>query len=73
MERLDSYIEDVLRCCPFKFCTHLAYYKSYMNKKCPATFGRRVLKSMTLSNNHYIPSGVIIETASEPIYRDPEI
>lgn len=35
-----------------------------------ASFGRRVLKGVTLSNGQYIPAGVIIEVPSHAIYND---
>tara|TARA_R110002003_G_scaffold9_25_gene598 strand:+ start:1333 stop:1764 length:432 start_codon:yes stop_codon:yes gene_type:complete len=35
-----------------------------------ASFGRRVLKGITLSNGQYIPPGVIIEVPSQAIYGD---
>jgi cytochrome P450 len=36
----------------------------------PASFGRRVLKGITLSNGQYIPPGVVIEVPSAAIYTD---
>jgi cytochrome P450 len=35
-----------------------------------ASFGRRVLKGITLSNGQYIPPGVLIEVPSHAIYSD---
>ena len=36
----------------------------------PASFGRRVLKGITLSNGQCIPPGCIIEVPSQAIYND---
>jgi cytochrome P450 len=37
-----------------------------------ASFGRRVLKGITLSNGQHIPAGVVIEVPAHAIYLDSE-
>ncbi|KAF9698203.1 hypothetical protein EKO04_003691 [Ascochyta lentis] len=54
MEKLDSYMKEVNR-----------VYTPGMT-----SFGRRVLKGITLSNGQYIPPGVLIEVPSQAIYND---
>ncbi|CAO2651171.1 Nn.00g094680.m01.CDS01 [Neocucurbitaria sp. VM-36] len=55
MAKLDSYMKEVMR-----------FYPPGVT-----TFGRRVLKGITLSNGQYIPAGVVIEVPSTAIYADP--
>ncbi|KAJ4994467.1 cytochrome P450 [Stagonosporopsis vannaccii] len=57
MEKLDSYMKEVNR-----------FYPPGMT-----SFGRRVLKGITLSNGQYIPPGVIIEVPSQAIYSDASL
>ncbi|KAF2029035.1 cytochrome P450 monooxygenase-like protein [Setomelanomma holmii] len=56
MEKLDSYMKEVTRLWPPGI----------------TSFGRRVLKGITLSNGQYIPPGVIIEVPSQAVYADSE-
>ncbi|RMZ74387.1 ent-kaurene oxidase [Pyrenophora seminiperda CCB06] len=56
MEKLDSYMKEVTR-----------FYPTGIT-----SFGRRVLKGITLSNGQYIPPGVVIETPSAAIYVDDQ-
>ncbi|KAF2199336.1 cytochrome P450 monooxygenase-like protein [Delitschia confertaspora ATCC 74209] len=57
MEKLDSYMKETMRCFP------------------PGTtsFGRKVMKGITLSNGQYIPAGSTIEVPSYSIYQDESI
>lgn len=50
---------------PFRFHTALAY-------TLVAAFGRKVLKTFTLSNGQTIPAGATIEIPSHAIYQDPQ-
>ena len=72
MQRLDSYMKEAIR-----------FYPTGISKSCPsrhhsqtnttpllASFGRRVLKGITLSNGQYIPAGVLIEVPAAAIYAD---
>ncbi|KAH7090346.1 ent-kaurene oxidase [Paraphoma chrysanthemicola] len=54
MEKLDSYMKEVMRLWPPGI----------------TSFGRRVLKGITLSNGQHIPPGVMIEVPSHAIYSD---
>lgn len=56
MEKLDSYMKEVTR-----------FYPPGVT-----SFGRRVLKGITLSNGQYIPPGVMIEVPSAAVYSDSE-
>ncbi|RYN54751.1 hypothetical protein AA0118_g9129 [Alternaria tenuissima] len=56
MEKLDSYMKEVTR-----------FYPPGVT-----SFGRRVLKGITLSNGQYIPAGVLIEVPAAAIYLDSE-
>ena len=71
MEKLDSYMKEVNRVYPPGYSTfHLPYLECTNILTTPASFGRRVLKGITLSNGQYIPPGVIIEVPSQAIYND---
>jgi cytochrome P450 len=73
MEKLDSYMKEVNRVYPPGYSTFCPPYLEYTNiLTTPASFGRRVLKGITLSNGQYIPPGVIIEVPSQAIYNDPK-
>jgi len=54
MQRLDSYMKEAIR-----------FYPTGIT-----SFGRRVLKGITLSNGQYIPAGVLIEVPAAAIYAD---
>ncbi|KAH6618782.1 cytochrome P450 monooxygenase-like protein [Boeremia exigua] len=54
MEKLDSYMKEVNR-----------FFPPGMT-----SFGRRVLKGITLSNGQYIPPGVVVEVPSVAVYSD---
>ncbi|KAF1935949.1 ent-kaurene oxidase [Clathrospora elynae] len=54
MEKLDSYMKEVTR-----------FYPPGL-----VSFGRRVLKGITLSNGQHIPAGALIEVPSAAIYGD---
>ncbi|KAJ4317019.1 hypothetical protein N0V94_005160 [Neodidymelliopsis sp. IMI 364377] len=57
MEKLDSYMKEVTR----------------MYTPGLTSFGRRVLKGITLSNGQYIPPGVIIEVPAHAVYHDSSV
>jgi cytochrome P450 len=76
MEKLDSYMKEVTRFYPpgvSKSSRPLAS-QTYNILTLPflsASFSRRTIKGITLSNGQYIPPGVIIEVPSAAIYLDP--
>ncbi|KAH5300899.1 hypothetical protein HBI50_205540 [Parastagonospora nodorum] len=57
LEKLDSYMKEVIR-----------FYQMETG-----SFGRKVLKGITLSNGQYIPPGVVIEAPVNAIYQDSEL
>ncbi|KAF2131134.1 cytochrome P450 monooxygenase-like protein [Dothidotthia symphoricarpi CBS 119687] len=56
MEKLDSYMKEAIR---------------FFNPSA-TSFGRRVLKGITLSNGQYLPPGVTIEAPSHAVYADSQ-
>lgn len=73
MEKLDSYMKEVTRFYPptTSKSPHISRQKHTNNPI--ASFGRRVLKGITLSNGQYLPPGVVIEVPSQAIYSDPTL
>lgn len=70
MEKLDSFMKEVNRLYPLALSKwhHVPSIIFILTE--PASFSRRVLKGITLSNGQYIPPGCIIEVPSHAIYRD---
>ena len=65
MEKLDSFMRETMRLYPLSFgpsLLHALFLFLAANAR-PASFMRKVLKGITLSNGQYIPAGTIIEVA----------